>query len=98
MKKDPNNADKFRCWITLQRLKHREVAEYLGISLQTIRNLLIRGFIPGLKLAVKIELLTKGEVRARNWIDSENVEFDVQYIQEIPPKSENHKVNKDGHG
>lgn len=82
MKKSEKTSQKMREWIKTQRFTHKTMSENLGITVQTMRNLIGGAFIPGLKLAVLIELLTKGEIKARDWIDSEDVKFDVRYVSE----------------
>lgn len=82
MKKNEKNRMRFNEWIKSQRLKHKDVAAHLGINYNALHNLLGGQFMPSLKTAAMIELLTKGKIKATDWVDLSDVQLDVQYVEE----------------
>lgn len=60
---------KFKEWIEVEGFKIDKIAEKIGISRQALSYLINGHHVPSLKVAVKIEKLTKGKVKCKDWID-----------------------------
>lgn len=50
-------------------MTHQEFANLLGINKSSLSNMIAGLKRPSLELAVKIEKLTKGKVKPRDWVE-----------------------------
>ena len=63
--------NKFAEWMKNNDKKQRGVAEKLGISTSTLHDILRKGLMPSLKLALEIEKYTKGAITLYDWVDEQ---------------------------
>lgn len=65
----PKPSTDFAKWLKSTPMTVSEVAEELDVSVSSIHGLKEGRFPPGLKLALRIERLTEGEILASSWVD-----------------------------
>jgi len=59
--------DKFKTYLTDQKIKHHEFAELIGTTQATVTRYVNGDRRPSVSTALKIEKVTKGKVKVSDW-------------------------------